>query len=265
MSIVFAALTPHPPVLVPEIGKEHIKKIDQTVEAMKKLEQEFYAAKPETVVIISPHGKILPDAFSINLSAAYTCHFKDFGDFGLTYEYKSDYMSIQEIRAADEGRKSVPLVLTSEEEIDHGFSVPLSYILAHAKTTPIIPITYSGLGYAEHVAFGEFLHQQLSRIDKRFAVIASGDLSHRLTKESPAGFSPRGAEFDAQLLKLVQEKNLEGILGLDKGLIADATECGLRSLLIALGALSDMPYTPQQFSYEGPFGVGYSVINFQLN
>lgn len=265
MSIVFAALTPHPPVLVPEIGKGHIKKISHTAEAMKKLEQELYATKPEVVVMISPHGTVLPEAFTINLSPSYKANFKTFGDFGVTYEYKSDPLSVQSIRAGDETRKSVPLVLTSQEEVDHGFSVPLSFLLAHAKSTPIIPITYSGLSYADHVEFGKFLHRQLSKIDKRFALIASGDLSHRLTKEAPAGFSERGAEFDDKLLELVHEKNLPGILEIDPNLITEATECGLRSLLVVLGAITEIEYTPQLLSYEGPFGVGYAVMNFQFS
>ena len=57
MSIVFAAITPHAPVLIPEIGKENLKKLTKTEAALKKLEQELYAAKPESLVVISPHGQ----------------------------------------------------------------------------------------------------------------------------------------------------------------------------------------------------------------
>src|SRR3989338_7713219 len=102
MPLVFAAMTPHPPVLIPEIGKDNLKKIEKTEAAMKKLEQEFYAAKPESVVVISPHGQIFADDFNIKLSSGYSANFKEFGDFGVELKFKSDYMSNQEIRAADE-------------------------------------------------------------------------------------------------------------------------------------------------------------------
>ena len=264
MPLVFAAITPHPPVLIPEIGKENLKQITKTEEAMKKLEQDLYVAKPESILVISPHGKIFNDAFNINLSADYSANFKEFGDFAVELKFKSDYMSIQEIRAADETQKSVSLVLSSEPEIDHGFSVPLYYLTQHLKNIPIIPITYSGLNYQKHFEFGQFLHRQLSKINKRFAIIASGDLSHRLTKEAPAGYSPNGAKFDKQLIGLIKKKDIQGILNINPNLCQEAGECGLRSIIILAGIIESLNVTPEILSYEGPFGVGYLVCNFKL-
>lgn len=264
MPIVFAAITPHPPVLIPEIGKDNLKKISQTQEAMKKLEQEFYAAKPESVLIISPHGKILPGAFNINLSADYSANFKEFGDFGLELKFKSDYLTIQNIRAADEANQARPIVLSSESEIDHGFAVPLYYLLAHAKNLPIIPITYSALDFKDHFAFGQFLRRRLARVNKRFALIASGDLSHRLTKDAPGGFSKDGKKFDKNLVDLLKKGEPEKIVKIKPKFAAEAAECGLRSILILLGIIESFDAKAEVLSYEGPFGVGYLVCNFKL-
>lgn len=264
MPLVFAAFTPHAPVLIPEIGKENLAKISNTETAMKKLEQDFYVSKPESVVIISPHGKIFAEAFNINLNVDYSANFKEFGDFGLELKFKSDYLSIQEIRAADETQKTVPIVLSSEPEIDHGFSVPLYYLTQHLKNIPIIPITYSGLGYQQHFAFGQFLYRHLSKINKRFAVIASGDLSHKLTKNAPGGYSAQAKKFDKNLGELIKNRDTEGILKLDPNLIQEVAECGLRSIIILLGILESLNVKPEILSYEGPFGVGYLVCNFKL-
>lgn len=264
MPIVFSAITPHPPVLIPEIGKDNLEKIVKTQEAMKKLEQELYVAKPDSILVISPHGKVYDDAFNINLSAKYKANFKDFGDFGLELEFKSDYMSIQQIRAADETQASVPIILSSQEELDHGLSVPLFYLTQHLKDVPIIPITYSALNYQNHFDFGKFLHRQLSKLDKRFAIIASGDLSHKLTKDAPAGYSPKGQEFDDKLVELIKNKDTQGILNIDPKLCQEAGECGLRSIIILLGVIEAFNIEPEILSYEGPFGVGYMVCNFRL-
>ena len=51
---------------------------------------------------------------------------------------------------------------------------------------------------------------------------------------------------------------------MDKKLIFEAEECGLRSILILLGILNRMSYEPQLLSYEAPFGVGYLTLNFDL-
>jgi len=265
MPLVFAAITPHPPVLIPEIGKDNLKKIQKTKEAMEVLEKEFYASKPESILLISPHGQIFDDSFNINLSSDYKANFKDFGDFGLELNFKSDYMSIQEIRAADESNKDVPIVLSSSEEIDHGFSVPLYYLTQHLKNIPIIPITYSGLNYQKHFEFGKFLHRQLSKINKRFAIIASSDLSHKLTKDAPGGYSAKGKVFDKQILELVKNKDFDGILKIKPSLSKEAGECGLRSILVLSGILESLNVSPEVLSYEGPFGIGYMVCNFKLS
>lgn len=264
MPIVFSAITPHPPVLIPEIGKDNFKKLTKTEAAFKKLEQELYIAKPDSLVIISPHGQVLEDAFNINLSADYGAGFKEFGDFAIELKFKSDYLSIQEIRAADETQKAVPIILTSSPELDHGFGVPLYYLTQHLKDIPIIPIVYSALDLPQHFAFGQFLHRQLAKINKRFALIASGDLSHCLTKDAPGGYSKQGAVFDKKLVELVKKGDISGVLKLDKKLIQEAGECGLRSIVILLGVIESMNFNPEVLSYEGPFGVGYLVANFKF-
>ena len=264
MPIVFAGIAPHPPVLIPEIGKDNLKKISKTEEAMKKLEQEMYAAKAESIVIISPHGKVAPDAFNLNLSADYSANFKEFGDFSLELKFKSDFMAIQEIRASDESNEAAPIILTSESELDHGFGVPLYFLTQHQKNLPIAPITYSALDYQKHFEFGEFIYRQLAKINKRFAVVASGDLAHTLTKEAPAGYSEQGKEFDKQVIDLIKKADFAGLSKIKPELIKAASECGLRSMIILGGVLASLNVKPEVLSYEGPFGVGYLVCNFRL-
>lgn len=264
MPIVFSAIVPHPPVLIPEIGKDHAKDLAITHDALKKIEQELYAAKPDCLVLISPHGTVMPESFSINLSPEYVAHFKEFGDYGIELKHHGDYMSIQAIRAADESNKEAPIVLTSTQELDHGFGVTLFTLAQHIKDVPIIPITPSGLDLEKHFEFGQFLHRQLSKIDKRFAVIASGDLSNKLSKDAPAGFSDLAERFDTELVEGLKKHDQHAVMSIDKKVIAEAGGCGLRPIVMLLGLLKEMEVTPTVLSYEKPFGVGYVVVNYQF-
>ena len=144
------------------------------------------------------------------------------------------------------------------------FFIPLFYLTQDINDLPIVPIGYSLLPYQDHFNFGLELQKIINQTDKKIAVIASGDLSHRLTPDAPAGFSPKGNIFDEKLVKLLNEKSSEEILNLDENLIEEAGECGLRSFIILLGVLNNIEYTPEILSYEGPFGVGYLVANFIL-
>ena len=66
------------------------------------------------------------------------------------------------------------------------------------------------------------------------------------------------------MVKLLEKKNVKGIAKLNPKLVEEAGECGLRAILILLGILNDIDYQPEKFSYEGPFGVGYLVMNFKM-
>jgi MEMO1 family protein len=260
--LVFSAMCPHPPILIPAIGKDNIKQIKNTVEAMKTLEQELYAAKPEVIIIISPHGELIPDAFSINLNTHYKANFEEFGDFTTKLEFGSNSMLALKIKERVENE--LPIVLSSSENLDHGAAVPLFYLSKHFKDIEIIPICYSFLNYEKHFKFGQLLKKEIAKSDKRIAVIASGDLSHALTKDAPAGYSPKGEDFDKGIITLLKRKDIPGILKMKPKLIEDAAECGFRSLAILCGVIEEYKFEVEILSYEGPFGVGYLVANFKL-
>ncbi len=259
----FAAVTPHPPILIPAIGRENTNRIKKTSEAMEELEKKLFETNPDTIIVVSPHGSILPDAFSINLNPRYLSDLEEFGDFSTKVEFKADTALAFRVRELMED-KNIPLVMTSEQFLDHGSVVPLYFLTKRLPNISIVPIGYSLLDLKTHFNFGDFLKEVVLNEDKKIAVIASGDLSHRLTKDAPAGYSARGKEFDEKLRELIVNKNTAGLLNIDPDLVEEAGECGLRSITILLGLLERINYEPEIISYEGPFGVGYLVANFKL-
>jgi len=259
--LVFSAIVPHPPLLIPNIGKDEIKKVEKTKQAMFQLEQDLYLSKPDTILIISPHGSLFTDAFSINANTNFISDFEQFGDLNTKVEWGgSDYLAAKIKQEINE--KKIPLQLISQEKIDHGSTIPLYYLTQHLPNIKILPIGYSDLDAKTHLKFGEVLKEVIMQTDKRVAVIASGDLSHGLTTDAPAGFSKVGKEFDEKIIELLETRNTLGIANLEEKFVEEAAECGYRSILILLGILKNMDYTFKNYSYEAPFGVGYLVGNF---
>jgi len=262
MSLVFAAITPHSPILIPSIGKENTKRLEETLESFVKLENDLLKTNPDTILIISPHGLIQDNAFTMNLHTDFEANFEEFGDFSDKHIYPSDYPLAYKIREKLETKAS--LQLFSKKKLDYGTSVPLFLLTKKIPKIKIIPISYSGMSLEEHFQFGELLQEELLSNNEKIAVIASGDLSHSLSKDSPAPYSAKGKKFDTKLIEYLKENNLKNILKMKKNLIGDANECGLRSILILLGILSKIKHDPKMLSYEHPFGVGYLVMNFIL-
>ena len=262
----FAAICPHPPIIIPTIGRPpSLKQVSNTIAGMEKLAEKFARAKPETLIIISPHGPVDLDNFTISNSPILAGHFYHFGDVETEFIFKNDQNLIEKIKEEADKAK-IPLRIVSIKELDHGTLVPLYYLIKGRPNVKVVPLAFSFLDSKTHFKFGQILNNVISdkRPATRVGVVASGDLSHRLTTNAPGGYSLQGKEFDEKIVQFLQEKNVKGILNMDKDLINEAGECGYRSILILLGALDGIDWEPEMLSYEGPFGVGYLVANLKI-
>jgi AmmeMemoRadiSam system protein B len=260
--LVFSAIMPHAPILIPTIGRDNLKKLKKTAAALDLLTESFAEAAPEMVIIISPHGDLNHEAFTINALPNYEMNFEEFGDFETRQTFRGDLEFAN--RFKEQVETNQPLNLYSEATLDHGVSVPLYFLLRSAVNFTLVPLNYSFLDLPAHFNFGGALGEAIARSDKRIALVASGDLSHCLTKDAPAGFSPHAREFDKRVIQLLKQKKVEQLASFDRELIADAHDCGLRSFVLAAGVLAPMNYEFEVLSYESPFGVGHLVGEFKL-
>jgi aromatic ring-opening dioxygenase LigB subunit len=255
MSIKLAAIIPHPPVSIPSIGKENILRLEKTKNSYDKLAEALATEEIETILIISSHGPIQKNIWSINIAAEYEINFEEFGDFSTKLKVGGDLELAQNIRESLIENNQVQAITIPR--LDHGCGVPLYSLLANQKNIEIIPLYVSGASLAEHFNLGKMISAQISKGKKKIAVLASGDLSHTLEKKSPAGFSPRAVKLDQRIIELLQNKSEKEFIELDKNLITEARPCGLQAIALLLGILSHTGYDITSTDYESPFGVGY--------
>ncbi len=259
--IVFAAIVPHSPLLVPSIGKEHREKLDCTLKALQEIEQALYVTKPETICIIAPHGIRYTDAYSVNLVDTYNGNLKTFGDFSTTIKAKSDFLLIDHLqrKIRDEG---VPFTLTSNEEIDYGFTVPLLLLTSHLTDWKLIPVTPSMYDGKSHYEFGAQLKRVLHAEQRRVAVIASADLSHKVNEQSTGGATEAGVAFDNAVCEAASKNDAQALFALGPDIIENVAQCGYRPIMTLLGTMHEMNVMPKQLCYEAPFGVGYLTVRY---
>jgi MEMO1 family protein len=262
MSLVFSAIVPHPLILMPQIGKEHARRLQLTQKAYEKLAIELQNCGANTIIIISPHGIIQNDVFTINLNPNFNANFEEFGDFSTKLNYTGNIGLTHKIREKLETKANLQMI--SLENIDYGTSIPLYFLTQKLTNIKIVPIYYSGLDYNKHFEFGQLLKRQILASKDNIAVIASGDLSHRLNKNAPGGYSPKAKKFNSRIIESIQKNKINDLLSMDINLVKEAGECGLKSILILMGIMDEIKYEPQLFSYEFPFGVGYMVMNLKL-
>ncbi|MEA4882624.1 MAG: AmmeMemoRadiSam system protein A [Clostridia bacterium] len=268
--LVLAALSPHPPIIIPEVGGSETPKASRTVQGMKALATAVADAAPDTVVVISPHGPVFADAIAITGLPRISGDFSQFGaDVSLSFECDLD-LARSVVHHAEAAEVSCVLLderamirMRIPRKLDHGTLVPLSYIWEHCREFRLIPVAMGVGAPNELYSFGIALREAIEAGSGRVAVIASGDLSHALAPGAPAGYSPRGAQFDSLVVEALSSRDAAALAGLDDKLVASAGECGLRAIFMMLGAIDGLDVISEVHSYEGPFGVGYAVATFR--
>ena len=155
--LVFSAIVPHPPILIPAIGKESLDQVTKTKEAMEKLERELYASQPDILIVISPHGELQPDAFTANVAENFTVSFKSFGDFSTKLEVAGeiDLLTTQKSQIDRE----IPFNIISEPVLDHGIGVPLFYLVKNLTAVRVLPIYFTLFDNQTHFSFGKVLKE----------------------------------------------------------------------------------------------------------
>lgn len=255
-AIVFSGIAPHPPIMVPEVGREAIADVRGSIDAMAEFTQRIVQSGAETVVLISPHAPLSPDAFVAYSSQPLRGDFANFRAPNATVEFALDEKLLEAIVAAA-AKEKLAVLLLKQYALDHGTAVPLYFLSRNGWKGKVVALGYSFLGNEEHLKFGQCIRNAANTTGRAVAFIASGDLSHRLKPEAPAGYNPLAHLFDEQVVDALRQNNPRQIAEIDPHLRHLAGECGYRSMLVALGI--DQPPECEVLHYEAPFGVGYLV------
>lgn len=244
--------------MVPEVGRESISGVVDSIDAMAELTRRLIDSGAESVVLISPHAPLEVDSF-----VAYDGPevYGDFSHFhapetGFTVPVDEELLAAIKRAAAKENYEVSTL---SGHDLDHGNAVPLYFLLQNGWEGKVVTLGYSFLSNEDHLRFGSCIKNAVDQVGRRVAFIASGDLSHRLKPQAPAGFNPDAHIFDRQVVEALRSNAPQKIVNIDFNLRKLAGECGYRSMLVAIGASADLPLSCEVLNYEAPFGVGYLV------
>jgi AmmeMemoRadiSam system protein A len=256
---VAGALVAHPPILLSDVGGAQSERLRATADAMRELDGMLSTVDATLAVVISPHSPSSMTSLPVRRAAHAAGDLSRFRAPQVRVEAQID-VALAAALVVDGQRAGFSLTWAEETELDHGVVVPLHSLRRTMANKRFIFLGVSGWPLHRFVAFGAWLQARLR--DRSAILIASGDLSHRLTPDAPYGFRPEGPLFDRLVIDALRARAWEQIEALDPDLVEEAGECGLRPLAILLGAGRAAHLQSQVLSYEGPFGVGYPVVVF---
>ncbi len=257
----FCGLLPHPPIIVPDVGKDRLADCRGTTDACSDFARRFVAAAPDRLFLVSPHSPRLRGAFGLWSGERLAGDLGKFGAPDANVDLPNDREVAEglERTAAAQGVKTWPI---PEQSLDHGSIIPLWFLQQAGWAGPTCIASLPWHDGGDLQAFGHAVAAALEPLGGRSALVASGDMTHRALPGAPAGYDPKALEFDRQLTQLIREGRLDEVPDIDPEVRQVAAEDAADSSIIVASAIGFQPHGAKVLSYEHPFGVGYLVAVF---
>lgn len=265
MSILAGFMLPHPPLIIPDIGRGKEQEIQNTIDAYHKAAQELATLRPETILLLSPHQTMYADYFHISPGRSAR---GDFGQFGakqvcMEVSYDTEFVTYLGGIAGSHNLHAGTLG-ERDKKLDHGTMVPLWFVNQYYTEYRLVRIGLSGFPLTAHYRLGQCIREVAEMLGRKAVIIASGDLSHRLKEDGPYGYRKEGPQYDARIMDVMERGAFGELFSFSESFCDTAAECGHRSFTIMAGAFDRTSLDVKRLSYEGPFGVGYGICTFHV-
>jgi len=256
--IVFGAIAPH--------GDPAFEDGSPTRAAFEELGRRLEQARPDVIVVFTPHNVHVEGSFAIVVAATLA---------GVLVEREIELTCVVDRKLAtdvldtlrDHGLPAVGISFGSndpalaEMPMDWGTLIPLWFLGGGAEPSrPVVVLSPAReLSLDDHVRAGAAVAAACE--GRRVALVASADHGHAHDPEGPFGFDPAAAEYDDRVVALVSENRLEDALSLEP-IVAAASADSLWQLVLLRGALGD-GFRAEFLSYERPTYFGMLCAAFE--
>lgn len=263
MGILAAYMVPHPPMIVPAVGRGGEKQIEKTTNAYERVAAEIASLAPDTIIITSPHSVMYTDYFHISPGKSVKGDFGRFRASQVSFEENYDAELVSAITEIAR-KQGFPAGVMGERDrkLDHGTMVPLYFIRKKYSEGKIVRIGLSGLPLTEHYRLGQMIREAVDGLGRRAVFVASGDLSHKLQDYGPYGYAKEGPQYDERIMDVCSRAAFGELFDFDETFCERAAECGHRSFVIMAGAFDGISVDAEQLSHEDVTGVGYGICIF---
>ena len=265
MPILGAIMVPHPPLIVPDVGRGGEKEVQKTIDAYEKAARFIADQKPDTIIISSPHSIMYADYFHISPGKKATGSFSRFGASDVSFKEEYDEELVNDLCDKAEA-EDFPAGILGERDpsLDHGTMVPLYFIEKYYTDFNLVRVSLSGLSLADHYRFGQMIRRSVDELGRKAVFVGSGDLSHKLQTYGPYGFDENGPLYDERIMDVMSRGAFEELFDFEETFLEKAAECGHRSFVIMAGALDGLKVILECLSHEDVTGVGYGICTYTV-
>jgi aromatic ring-opening dioxygenase LigB subunit len=272
MGLVFAAIAPHGGLAIAEACSPEERNLAiSTRNGMEKLGRLFTAARPEIVVVATPHNVHISEALGVIVSGRMAGALDGSGAVALDVPIESDFAwrTLESLIGA-----KIPTVgvsfgsndpASAVAPMDWGVLIPLWFMGGrHEPPVPLVVVTPArDLSGEAHVGAGAAIARAAAECGRRVAFIASADHGHAHRKDGPYGYHPAAARYDGLIQELVGGQKLERLLDVPRELVEQAKADSWWQLLMLHGATSEARWRSRLISYEAPTYFGMLTASYE--
>ena len=277
-SLVFACIAPHGSMIIPLLGEKDAEKALATRSAMEELGRRVAAAKPETLVIVTPHGHRIDNCFSLlnnrRVQGTLGPEPESSGNsFTLSFEVDRELNAaiIEEAHVLDVPVSRVYFAVDEDTTfympLDWGALVPLWFLGVPLNPQPKVVIACPDrniLPWGFSAPFGLSIRKAAEKLNRRIVFVASADLGHAHDASGPYGYDIASQEFDTALLDAVKAQDLARLLEFDLDWLKRASTDSYGQILNLYGAIDGLSFKVELLSYEVPTYFGMMCVAYNL-
>ena len=266
-----AAIVPHGGIAVAELCAESELGLAAATRAgLEELGRRFETAAPDTVVVLTPHNVHVEGSLAVIVAAQLEGVVRENGrEIALT---TPGDLELALALLADLARVDIPSTAVSyggnrpaeaSMPLDWGALIPLWYMGGRTQRPCRVVLVSPArdLPGHVHVEAGRVVAATAAASGKRVALIASADHGHAHDPSGPYGFDPASAVYDRQIVQLVRDNCLSGLLDIDPAFVATAQADSWWQMLVLHGATED-GFDVELLSYEAPTYFGMLCAAF---
>ena len=275
MPLEYACIVPHGGDTIPALAvrkTEHL--FEQTRESVRKIARTIREARPDTVVIASPHNLRLQNNIAIVTAENSTGQLKGPGGRKVSLSLRCDREFAQHL-LAESTRKRLPVVganygtsegPASDMAMDWGTLVPMWFVAREERVRARIVIVAPSreIPLSQNIAFGMMIAKMAEKSKKHIVFIASADQAHAHKKSGPYGYHKSAAKYDSFVSRAVQENRIESISRLSKRFVEEAKPDSLWQMAILAGIIRVVKMQGTLLSYAVPTYYGMLCASFVL-
>ena len=276
MSIVFACIAPHGSMIIPLLGEKDAEKALTIRATMEELGRRAAATKPETIVLVTPHGHRIDNCFSLlnnkRVQGTLGPEPDSSGNsFTLSFEVDRELNDAikEEAQALDVPARRIYYAVNEDPTfympLDWGAIVPLWFIAMPINPLPKVVIACPDrniLDWSLFAPFGLAIRRAAEKLNRRVVFIASSDLGHAHDANGPYGYDKASQEYDTALIEAVKANDLGRLLKFDLDWLKRASTDSYGQVLNLHGAIDGLDFKPDLLSYEVPTYFGMMCVAY---